>query len=167
MRFVRRRWVAAVSGALAMGLLGGPASADALREQIQACAANQDDAARLRCFDNAAKGLPAAASASAPAVASASAPDSNPASPANAPVRASKPHIEAAPVLVTRVVSVTRPGDREYRIVLDNGQVWQENEHNIDLELAVGDTVRIKAGSLGSFFLRTESGHSTRVRRIR
>jgi hypothetical protein len=51
--------------------------------------------------------------------------------------------------------------------VLDNDQVWQETEHTRDLDLAAGQTVRIKPGVLGSYFLMLDSGLSTRVRRVR
>jgi hypothetical protein len=51
--------------------------------------------------------------------------------------------------------------------VLDNDQVWQETEHTRDLDLAAGQTVHIKPGVLGSYFLMLDSGLSTRVRRVR
>jgi hypothetical protein len=70
-------------------------------------------------------------------------------------------------VQTAHIVSVSQPDGRRYRIVLDNDQVWQETEHSRDLDLASGQTVHIKPGVLGSFFLMLDSGVSTRVRRIR
>lgn len=125
--------------------------ADTLRERIQACAANGDDTARLQCFDELAKTMPAEKPAESP--------------PANTQGLRLPP-----PPRVTQtahIVSVSQPDGRKYRIVLDNDQVWQESEHTRDLDLAAGQTVRIKPGVLGSFFLMLDSGLSTRVRRIK
>lgn len=124
------------------------AHADPLRDRIQACAANRDDAARLRCFDELAAAMP----------------PEKPAEPAPS-ARASRP--PPPETQTARIASVSQPDGRKYRIVLDNDEVWQETEHVRDMELEPGQTVRIKPGVLGSFFLIVESGRSTRVRRIR
>jgi hypothetical protein len=130
--------------------LASTAHADALRERIQACAANRDDAARLHCFDELAAAMPA----------------EKPAPPPLPPpmARQSPPPPET---VTARIVAVSQPNGRNYRIELDNQEVWLESEHVRDVELEPGQTVRIKPGVLGSFFLILESGRSTRVRRIR
>jgi hypothetical protein len=130
------------------------AQADTLRERLEACAANRDDTARLHCFDELAKSVPA----------------EKPAEKAPASAMDTQGLRTPAPPKVTQtahIVSVSQPDGRKYRIVLDNDQVWQESEHTRDLDLAAGQTVQIKPGVLGSFFLMLDSGLSTRIRRIR
>ena len=111
-------------------------------------------------------GLAAAAIADAADTASAAAP-----SPAE-PRRASRP---AAPLenppsgqpVTARVVAISKTPTLQRRIELDNGQVWQENEHDKSLLLAAGDSVQIQSGALRSFVLRAPSGGQTHVRRVR
>jgi hypothetical protein len=139
---------------LALTLACSDARADAVRERIEACAANRDDTARLQCFDELAKTMRTEK------------PDpktSESASDTQGLRRAPAPRVTQT----ARIVSVSQPDGRKYRIVLDNDQVWQESEHTRDLDLAAGQTVRIKPGVLGSFFLMLDSGLSTRVRRVR
>lgn len=124
-------------------------AADPLRDRVEACVANRDDAARLRCFDEVAASLPKEKA------------------PADAAFGAKEPREPPPAVLTAHVVSVSQPNGRNYRVVLDNDQVWQETEHVRDLEITQGEAVRIKPGVLGSFFLIAESGRSTRVRRVR
>jgi hypothetical protein len=148
------RFIALAPVWLALTLAWSDAQADTVRERIEACAANRDDAARLRCFDELAKTMRTET------------PDektSEPAADTRGVHRAPAPRVTQT----ARIVSVSQPDGRKYRIVLDNDQVWQESEHTRDLDLAAGQTVRIKPGVLGSFFLMLDSGLSTRVRRIR
>jgi hypothetical protein len=133
---------------LGLSLSSQGVRAETLRERVEACATHQDDGARLRCFDELAAALPKEKPTEPPPVAEGSRP---------------KP----PPIQSAKIVSVSQPDHRYYRIVLDNDQVWQETEHLADVELAAGQAVRIKAGVLGSFYLISESGRSTRVRRIR
>jgi hypothetical protein len=66
-----------------------------------------------------------------------------------------------------RVVSISRTPTLQRRIELDNGQIWQENEHDKSILLAAGDNVDIQLGALRSFVLRVPSGATTHVRRVR
>jgi hypothetical protein len=144
----QRRCLALATLGVALSLSGHGARAETLRERVEACAANRDDGARLHCFDELAKALP----------------NEKPAEAASETqeLRRTTPAIQSA-----HIVSVSQSNGRNYRIVLDNDQVWQESEHVRDLELMPGQAVRIKAGVLGSFYLILDSGGSTRVRRIR
>jgi hypothetical protein len=53
----------------------------------------------------------------------------------------------------------------ELVFTLDNGQVWQQllaGESRIE----VGNTVTVKPGAMGSFFLYSPYGLATRVKRV-
>ena len=69
--------------------------------------------------------------------------------------------------LVSRVKDVTTKPRGEYRITLEDGQVWEETAHSSSvLPPHVGDTVTIKRGMLGSYFLSQSTGLALRVKRI-
>lgn len=59
-----------------------------------------------------------------------------------------------------------RPGHMYY-FELDNGQVWESTESEGDLFLGPHETVLIRPGVLGAFFLKTPEGRSIRVHRLR
>jgi hypothetical protein len=69
--------------------------------------------------------------------------------------------------VTARVVSVSKTAGGELRMELDNGQVWQENEHDPSLMLSPGDSVQIKPGALKSSILRSPAGVNAKVRRVR
>jgi hypothetical protein len=55
----------------------------------------------------------------------------------------------------------------EYRITLEGGQVWEETQHSSSIyPPEVGETVTIKRGLLGSYFLSYSAGLALRVKRI-
>lgn len=68
--------------------------------------------------------------------------------------------------LVSRVKAVVKKPRGEYRITLDDGQVWEETQHtSSSTPPGVGDTVTIKRGMLGSYFLERGAGLALRVKR--
>ncbi len=76
------------------------------------------------------------------------------------------PTSTAVTQLVARVKSVGHRPTGELSIELDNGQVWAETQRRAGSSVAVGDTVTIRPGKLGSYFLSTHSGFALRVARI-
>jgi len=54
----------------------------------------------------------------------------------------------------------------QYRITFEDGQVWEETQHTGGAPPEVGDTVTIKRGLLGSYFLSRNVGLVLRVKRI-
>jgi len=68
--------------------------------------------------------------------------------------------------LVARVTAVVTKPRGYYRITLDDGQVWEETQHTGGLAPEVGETVTLKRGLLGSYFLSRSSGLALRVKRI-
>ncbi|HEY8509540.1 MAG TPA: hypothetical protein VIL32_14340 [Steroidobacteraceae bacterium] len=69
-------------------------------------------------------------------------------------------------VMTSRVRSVVvRPTGLS--IELENGQVWVEQERRSTFRVSPGETVTIRSGVLGSYFLSTESKATARVVRVR
>jgi hypothetical protein len=68
--------------------------------------------------------------------------------------------------IVARVKAVATKARGEYRITLEDGQVWEETQHSSNnLAPNVGETVTIKRGLLGSYFLSHSAGLALRVKR--
>jgi hypothetical protein len=72
-------------------------------------------------------------------------------------------HLEEITAKVTKVVTQARG---ELVITLDNGHTWRQKRAEAYFPLAVGDTVRIRAGTLGSFRLSNPAGRQTQVTRV-
>jgi hypothetical protein len=70
------------------------------------------------------------------------------------------------PIVATVATLKARPGHLYY-FELDNGQVWESTESDANLFLDPHETVTIKPGLLGAFFLKTPEGNSIRVHRVR
>jgi hypothetical protein len=69
--------------------------------------------------------------------------------------------------LVGRVKAVSTRPHGEYRIELESGQVWVETLRTGGLAPEPGETVTIKRGTLGSFYLTRRVGAALRVKRIK
>jgi hypothetical protein len=73
---------------------------------------------------------------------------------------------EARPQPVTgNVVALRHEGDGA--LVLDNGQVWRQQDDRASLVIEVGDSVNIERASLGTFRITDKRGRSARFRRLR
>jgi hypothetical protein len=157
------------------------------------CAALDDPAARLACFDAAFPRAPrtsspkpaaAAVAADKPVAATAAAADEPVAAAVVAPDKPAsetqkfglsskqraaleaKP-AEPAPVATTAAVKTVRRLPSGYLLIgLDNDQVWQQTELDSQIRLQPGDQVTIRRASMGSHLLVTPALYSTRVRRI-
>jgi hypothetical protein len=70
---------------------------------------------------------------------------------------------------VAAIKSVTVDGAARQVFTLDNGQVWRQDQSEQYFRTHPGDAVRIRKGTLGSFFLelQTNSHLSIRVSRVR
>jgi hypothetical protein len=67
-----------------------------------------------------------------------------------------------------RVMTLTTLADGRLVFELEPAQQWVETEvPRQKLLLRVGDEIELRRGALGAFLLVTESGRSTRVRRLR
>jgi hypothetical protein len=64
------------------------------------------------------------------------------------------------------VSSVTTKVRGDYRVTFDDGQVWEETQHTGGPPPEAGETVTIRRGALGSYFLtRSKGGLALRVKR--
>ena len=72
---------------------------------------------------------------------------------------------QAAPTLTTRVTAMGKTIDGRPTVTFEGGALWLLDE--VDPLLAVGDTVTVSRGVLGSFLLETPGKRLHHVRRIR
>ncbi len=137
-------------------------AAAAAGDGLAHCAAIDESAARLACYDALAGRVPAKAAAASPAAPAANDPQDF--GLAQVQVRTAPEGPKSIEVHVTQVIDngVTRPS-----VVLDNGQTWTFTEAADDASLRPGDPVTIKRAALGSFLLVTPAKHSYHVHRTR
>ncbi|MEJ0038680.1 MAG: hypothetical protein WDO68_21830 [Gammaproteobacteria bacterium] len=175
--------------ACALVAFGCLASGPSLAQSGTDCSSVADDMSRLKCYDEQAArqkkktAAPPVASTPAPAASTPkpAAPSPAPAKPAAGPddfgldaeaVRrkqaAANPDAPREPEqVVARVKAVTTRPRGEYRITLEDGQVWDQTQHSAsDVPPEAGETVTIKRGMLGSYFLSRAVGMALRVKRI-
>lgn len=163
-------------------------AADAQVEAAKACARQKDSLQRLVCYDGifqAAESAPAAratepvpAVAASPAPVAAAAPAPVAAAAVAAPVAAaSTAPAAAAPALGDESVKKNRNERAEapksldatvtamrevrpnlYRVTLENGQIWQQEEVSSLFQVTTGDTIRIQKGSMGGYRMARISG---------
>ena len=70
------------------------------------------------------------------------------------------------PIVAALTQLKSRPG-HQYFFELDNGQVWESTDAEPDLFPGPHETVTIRPGVFGAFFLKTQAGRSIRVHRLR
>jgi hypothetical protein len=158
---------------------------------MRACAAEQDDARRLSCYDKQFRQGALTSSRADPATA----PDAASSRSSTAP-SAGPPAISAAPASLTpeqrfglnaqlerkehgtatqppqldklrsRIAAVSYKLRGEAVVTLDNGQVWEQSDTDSRVPLQPGDAISIRRGSLGSFWLSAPKA-GFRARRVR
>jgi hypothetical protein len=64
------------------------------------------------------------------------------------------------------IAAIHRRDSQNMIFLLDNEQIWLQDSARA-LPFRVGDAVTIKNGTFGGFFLTSDSGTKTRVRRIK
>jgi hypothetical protein len=73
----------------------------------------------------------------------------------------------AVNMVTVRIASVSFKGSGETVMTLDNGQVWEETEHESHIPLHAGEEVTIKKGVLGAFYLSSPEVRGMRVKRVK
>ena len=66
----------------------------------------------------------------------------------------------------SRIKELKAGNSQKMVFLLENSQIWLQDSPRT-LPIRVGDTVKIKKGLLGGYTMRSKSGTSTRVQRIR
>ncbi len=160
-----------LAGVLSLAAVPAPAAAE-LPAALQACRAEADAALRLACFDREADRMardkaPAAAAASTAAPTTAEDQFGYRGEMARDELDRMKEKSRSSDELVAVVTGIAMRPRGEHVITLDNGQVWAQTNPDAMFRLALGDTVKIKPASLGSFLLSGPAKRSTRVNRIR
>jgi hypothetical protein len=72
----------------------------------------------------------------------------------------------APEVLPGKIVSLHETGNGELVFTLDNKQVWKQSQAEPSKSFAVGESVHIEHGAMGTWWLAADKGRKTRVRRI-
>lgn len=141
-------------------LMARSAGADSSLDHLHKCMPEQNDAARLACYD---KALGRTAAAGQPADFGMTAELLK-----QKQVEAGiKPPPPPPPeTMSAKVTNVTPRGNGRLVITLDNGQVWEQQE-DTDTLLDTGDGVTITHGLFGALWMDDSSRHRrTRVKRI-
>lgn len=166
--------------------VGGNLASAAAPSWASECAATDDDAARLACYDAHNPPRKSAAREQKPAATTPAA-STAPAAPSAAPApavprtlsnkdfglaeqreqesaRAAKAAEPAE--LVARVDSVSEKLTGELLLKLDNGQSWIQAQRKAGVHIKAGERVTISRGALGGYLLSSDSGATMRVRRL-
>jgi hypothetical protein len=173
--------VSIISGYLACALWSAMCSAQSL-EKLSACTSVTDERARLKCYDDemvrlglkrpaAVAKAPVATSTTTAAAAAAKKPAVSEDFGLEGQALRKKKSVEAPSeaeptALNARVKAVSERALGELRIELDNGQVWIETEKHAGTLIAAGESVTVKPGRMGSYFLTRQSGPTVRVKRL-
>jgi hypothetical protein len=135
----------------------GTAVGQALPESIQACRKETDDGHRLACFDREIAKFPQSVQPTFGVTAAPVPTVERPSSRNDVPVK----------YLTATVVELRDRLHAGFVVTLDNGQMWVQNANEATRGVKVGDTVTIKPGALGSFWLVGPNGWLTKAHRVR
>lgn len=157
----------------ALFCLAGQASAGPQTDEL-GCAAIDDDAARLACYDKqAVRAEPKAASepevrtiaqdpAPEPVAKTVAATDTDEVAAPESEQKKSKKKEE----FVAIVASVERLPHGEHRVVLEDGQVWVEQQASRYFPVEQGDEVTLRERRFGGYLLIAPTGKSFSVREL-
>ena len=157
-----RETLRALTGAL---LLSGTAyAAEPLPAPIEACASLLRDSERLACYDKA-----VAALKRGDEVAPLTAENMFGANTGNTPAAGGRDAVkrEELKQITGTVTSLRRTDDGMIVIELDNGQTWRQQDSDVRLMVAKGDTVTIVRASMGTFRIADKTGRFARFKRVR
>jgi hypothetical protein len=153
------------AGAIGALMLSGLAGAADLPPQLESCAALRRDAERLLCYDKAVAQIRTGAPEAPP-------PSAENMFGANSDVldlkaRESGVKREELRQISGSVTSLRRGDDGMIQLVLDNGQVWRQQDADVKLVIEKGDIVTIARAAMGTFRITDKSGRFARFKRVR
>jgi hypothetical protein len=160
---------------IGLGLFSTLALAQSKQDPLEACYQQPDGAPRLACFNRemqrrqaatAAGAAPATASAAATSGATVADTVGLQGSALRKKLKEDGVNPEQVQPIVAKVVRMVPRPHAELAFVLDNGQTWEQLETLDSLNIKLQDTVTIKPGILGAFFLSTPRSQTIRVHRI-
>jgi hypothetical protein len=149
---------------LAVGCVATCAVVQGSEDPLEVCYREADASARVACFDHEMQRRHAAAAANQKRAQD------------NVGLEGPQLHqklkaegVAVGPVqpIVATITRLLPRSDNEYAFELDNGQTWEQAESKADLYVKPHDSVTIKPGVLGSFYMTTSRSQRIRVHRIR
>jgi len=159
---------------IGLGLFSAVALTQNKQDPLEACYQQPDGAPRLACFNREMQRRQAATAAGAAPTAPPAVSDRKVAadtvglqgSALRKKLKAEGVSPEQVQPIVAKVVRMVPRPHAELAFVLDNGQTWEQIETLDSLNIKLHDTVTIKPGILGAFFLSTPRSQTIRVHRI-
>jgi hypothetical protein len=136
----------------------------ALPEVISSCASIRRDVERLACYDRAVADLRAgkAEAGASPETLFGANPTLN-----TRPEKTEEAPRDELRQISAKVVSLRQAEDGSLVLVLDNDQVWRQQDSDFRLTVESGDLVTITRASLGTFRITDTRGRSARFKRVR
>jgi hypothetical protein len=136
-----------------------------LPEALKPCLSMRRDAERLACYDRAIALIwTGSASTAAPSAENMFGANSSVDEQGKA---AGEPERQELQQISGRVTSLHRAEDGMIVLMLDNDQVWRQQDKDTTLIIDAGDSVTIARASLGTFRITDKRGHSARFKRVR
>jgi hypothetical protein len=157
------RWL--VAAAIGGAWMSAPAAAQSLPAHLQPCVSLQRDAERLACYDQAVANMLSGDDAAQPV----SAENMFGASTGISSAGGEQPAVKREELrqISGIVTSLRHTDDGMIVLELDNGQVWRQQDAEVKLMMATGDSVKVVRASLGTFRIADKTGRFARFRRGR
>ena len=149
-RILRLTLAGLIVAGLAQASTGNP-----LAEGLRRCAGESAEAARLACFDALAATLPKIR-ADQFGMSAAIAEKRDPGIVAR----------EQAETLDGKIKDLRQNAQGLWIFTLDNGQIWIQSETRANLSFAIGESIHIEHGAMGSLWLAADKARKTKVRRL-
>jgi hypothetical protein len=139
-------------------------AAEPLPEHLKACVSLRRDSERLACFDRVVAELEGGTREPPPSPEDMFGANSvvSAASGANQPTKR-----EELQQIAGVITSLRHLDDGMIILDLDNGQSWRQQDQEVALIFATGDTVTVLRASLGTFRITDKRGRSARFKRVR
>jgi len=150
----RGRWIA-LAALAGLAVSAANALTEPLGDALRRCGQESDAGKRLACFDALVGSLPKM-KADQFGMTAAIAEKRDPGVTARA----------QAEMLDGTIKDLRQNAQGEWIFTLDNGQVWVQSEPRTNLTFAVGESVHIEHGAMGTLWLAASKARKTKVKRL-